>query len=157
MPEMTPPKRIRWRNGISRAEGLIEQAICELDRALEANPESAHQPGESKQSECDALAAECTREAIGTLRGAIALLASAGDHENWERRKDIRNAEFATVQAFRIACPNPECRAEVDKPCAEHPIVCAVRIKAARAEADRAREEMRAIAWGGRRPKMDTE
>lgn len=103
MSTMTKPQRARWNNRMRKAGETLEGLIAHLATTFEPCPEREPTPGEGKQEECEALAADCVREAIGCLEGAKARLAAAYDHIDWEANREMRNAQHRFTQEWLAA------------------------------------------------------
>jgi hypothetical protein len=134
MAEMTKSQRARWRNRMRKAGDALDTLRHYLEAALEVCP--VREPGahESKQEECEALAADAVRDALGAAEGVKGLLGEAWTQYRWEEHRAQRDAGVILARAFAIACTG--CGAAKRTPCSVHPVACAERVLAGKAAWD---------------------
>lgn len=111
---MTKPQRSRWNQRVDRADEAIARARAELVSTFEVCPERAPTRGESKEDECEGLAATCIREALTLLSFAAESVSTATVHLDWERNNAVRNFPIRARNLLeKIAASDPEHSEEI--------------------------------------------
>lgn len=88
---MSKPQLARWRSRVEKAEEQIDFARERLESTFELVDEHRHaHADETRDEECERIAAGCVRDALGCLEGAKTILSAATAHMDWDREEKAR-------------------------------------------------------------------